>query len=295
MRCRNFDDMHARRAPWRRLVLATIAALAWSAGGAMRPAAAHAEDPMAVMRAFCRADGEGARLRASSWPQIGALVTWPLEPAWDHLFLISGYELATPRGNGDAVELDVAFTVTGEIRPGRILTMRRVDSVTFNMVRDPEDDHWRILGPPHPPYVFANNVDAQAMASLLAPESDAYESASAFVWRTLRRSGAGLDYLETAKLAATGELLDEPAPTLGAVAVYLADGVPYHAGIVAADGAITSATINAGIVTVPAQAFAGELRYRRLSMSPKPQAPTPVPSEGPTAVPSPRLGTWDEP
>jgi hypothetical protein len=242
---------------------------------AARPDAARAEDPMAVVRAFCRADGEGARLRARSWRRIAALVAWPLEPAWDRVVLISGYQLSTPRGNGDAVEMDVEFTVTGEIRPGRILTVQRLDPVTFTLVRDPHGDRWRILGPPYPPHVFTSNVDPHAMAVLLAPESDAYQSASALVWRTLRKSGRDVSYAETEKLGSTTELEAAGEAVPGAVALYYDGEKPYHAGIVDADEAITSATLNAGVVTLPADAFPGEIRYRRVAPGPESQTPEP--------------------
>lgn len=261
--------------PWRRAALVAASILLALALAAARPCAARAEDPMVVVRAFCRADGEGARLRARSWTRIATLVAWSLEPAWDRVVLISGYQLSTPRGNGDAVEMDVEFTVTGEIRPGRILTVQRVDSVTFTLARDPQGDRWRILGPPHPPHVFTSNVDPHAMAVLLAPESDAYQSASALVWRTLRKSGRDMSYVETEKLGSTAELETASEAAPGAVALYYDGEMPYHAGIVDAGEAITSATINAGVVTLPADAFPGEIRYRRVAPSPKSQVADP--------------------
>ena len=114
-----------------------------------------------------------------------------------------------------------------------------------------------------------------AMAVLLAPESDAYQSASALVWRTLRKSGRDMSYVETEELGSTAELAAAGESAPGAVAIYYDGEMPYHAGIVDAGEAITSATLNAGVVTLPADAFPGEIRYRRVAPSPKSQVADP--------------------
>jgi hypothetical protein len=273
--------MTARRAATWRSIAAT-AALALCISTAVSPGAAAAADPLAVLNTFCRADGSGARLRARTWSQVGSLVAWTLEPAWDHLTLISGYQVSTPRGDGDRVEVDVQFTVTGEVRPGRIVSGERIENLTYTLMREAQGDDWVILGPARPPHVFASNVDPHAMAVLLAPASDSYESASSLVWRTLnQRPGVAISYLEIEQLGTTAELVDgEAAP--GAVALYYDGATPYHAGIVADDDSITSATLNAGVVTVATDSFAGEIRYRHLAAVPPPvadstPAPDPIP------------------
>ena len=69
-----------------RAALALAALLAVSSFAA--PAAGG--DPLDVLRTFCQADGNGVRLRASTWPAVAPLVAWGLEPAWDQLYLIHG-------------------------------------------------------------------------------------------------------------------------------------------------------------------------------------------------------------
>jgi len=259
----------------RPILAAVVATLGLCVIGAPFPRRAAAADPLAVVNSFCRADGDGARLRASSWSRVAPLVAWTWEPAWDHLILISGYQLSTPRGDGDRVEVDVQYTVTGEVHPGRIVTTSRLENLTYTLVRSTPGGRWLIRGPAHAPRVFSTNVDAHAMATLLAPETAVYDSASALVWRSLnQRADAALSYLETEALGSTAELQDgEPAP--GTVALYYDGPLPYHAGIVTADGSVTSATLNAGVVTLPADSFAGEIRYRHLPAHGH-QQPTPV-------------------
>ena len=56
-----------------------------------------AANPMDTVRAFCRIDGRGDRIWMRTWAKVAPLVTWGLEPAWDHVLLIEGYEVGTAR------------------------------------------------------------------------------------------------------------------------------------------------------------------------------------------------------
>ena len=97
--------------------------------GAALPAPA--ADPLNTIRAFCQADGRGTRVDPMTWGAVAALVTWPLEPAWDHVYLIRGFELGTPEWRGGTLEVTVQYTITAEVRSSVVTREVRVDTRTL--------------------------------------------------------------------------------------------------------------------------------------------------------------------
>jgi hypothetical protein len=242
----------------------------------LTPAVVRAADPLNAMRAFLQADGRGARLAARTWMDMAGLVTWPLEPAWDHLYLIRGFELGSPRVGDAGIEVDVQYTVVAEIRNGVVSEQQRVETRTYHLTRG-DDGRWRIRAPAPPPFVFASEADEEALAALLAPDGSDYLSDSAFVWQMLRDAGWTIPYMDTAALATAAEFTTERTAEVGDVALYYDGDQPYHAGIVESDHTVVSATLSGGVRRTPFASFAGEIRYRR-----------PVATNVPTPTPEPR-------
>lgn len=243
---------------------------------------AFAADPLAAVRSFCRADASGDRLRSHTWWRVAGLVTWELEPAWDHIYLIRGYEVSTPRTQGDEVVCEVKYTVVGEVPKSGALAGERIESHSFRLVPKEPDESWRIVGPPPVPHVFVDRVDREAMATLLDPQGG-YTSAPTFVLQLLRGSGWDLPQLDTGALIETSLLQTVGDPEPGDLVFYLDAGQPYHVGLMDADNRVVSATLNAGIRRAPLDAFGGEIVYRR----PFPlQAETPLASARPDTTPS---------
>jgi hypothetical protein len=242
---------------WCRIgLIALTPALSLAGEGAL------AADPLATVRAFCREDGNGARLQASSWPKIADLVEWQLEPAWDHVRLIAGYELGTPRTVDGRIDVDVRYTVTAEVRAAGVTRERRVETRTYALAPDGAGG-WRIKAPAPPPYVFESQADADALRTLLDPEQSDYVSAPAFVWQLLRSAGWELPYADVAGLASAAQFTAARTPEVGDLAFYHDGERPYHVGLVESDETLVSATLNGGIRRTPFAAFAGEIRYRR--------------------------------
>src|ERR1700690_1669226 len=96
--------------------------------GACWTAATHAVDPLNTMRAYCQADGRGERLDPRTWPRVADLVTWPLEPAWDHLYLIRGFEIGAPQLRDGDVQVDVQYVISGEVRSSVVKEVERVET-----------------------------------------------------------------------------------------------------------------------------------------------------------------------
>jgi hypothetical protein len=224
---------------------------------------AFAVDPLKVVRDFCRSDGLGHRLEPQTLRTVAPLVDWKLEPAWDRLLLTSGYEMATPRHEGEIVSLDVTYTVVAEIRPGKVRRGEWLEVHTFRLLPVGNGKDWRISGPPPIPHVFASGFDAEALAGALDPQDGGFPSNSAFVWKTLQEAGRTLPYLDTLDLARASlfATVEEPAP--GDVAFYYDGEDAYHVGVVEAQDVVVSATMNGGVRRAPLDAFAGEVRFLR--------------------------------
>lgn len=243
-----------------------------------------AADPLATVRAFCRADGHGDRLYARSWAHIAHLVTWELEPAWDRVLAVRGYEVQTPRIRGVEVEVEVAYTVTADVQAGKLHRDEHIETRTYRLTPDDAGGWWRIVGPPPPPHVFETDVDLDLVAASLDPDSPDYTSASALVWRFLRGSGLDVPYTDTASLAAAQWLTAAAAPQPGDLVAYLDGGQAYHVGLVESEDQIVSATLNAGVRRAPVAAFAGEGLYLRPLAGRKTASPEPT-APGITATP----------
>lgn len=239
----------------RALCLTALLGILWAA-------AALAVDPLNTMRAFCQADGRGERIDPRTWPNLAGLVTWGLEPAWDHLYLISGFELGSPQARDGGFDVDVQYTLTAEVRSRGVTAQPRVESRTYHLVRG-DDGAWRIRAPAPPPYIFASEADDAALAALLDPEKSTYLSNSAFAWRLLRGAGWEVAYADTVALATDSELTNERTAQVGDMVLYFDGDSPYHVGIVESDDSIVSATLNGGIRRTEFGAFAGEIQYRR--------------------------------
>jgi hypothetical protein len=240
-------------------------------------APARAADPLNTMRAFCQADGRGARVDPQSWAAVADLVTWPLEPAWDHVYLIRGFELRTPERRDGEIEVVVQYTVTAEVRSGVVTEQERVEERTYRLVRG-EDGVWRIRAPAPPPHLFASEADAEALAALLDPVDPRYTSNSAFAWRLLRDAGWSIPPADTAGFASSPDFTAERTAEVGDLVLYYDGDQPYHVGVVESEETVVSATLNGGLRRTPFAAFPGEIRYRR---------PIATAMSAPTAAPAP--------
>jgi hypothetical protein len=222
--------------------------------------------PLDVARAFCQADGAGARLRPATWPAIAPLVTWQLEPAWDRVRLVSGYQIHPPRFVVDHVEIDVQYTVVADIEAEQITDTASFSSVTLVLVGD-DTAGWRITGPPPPPHVFASQFDAGTLRHELGADSSVYLSDSVFVWRMLRDAGWAIPYRSVRQLRAPEVFAAVTDPKPGDLALYFAATEPYHVGFITADGQVASATANVGLMRTSPDVFEGAILYLRLKQS----------------------------
>lgn len=228
------------------------------------PAAAQ-YGPQGVVREFCQLDGMGQRVTMPAWLRVAPLVTWTLEPAWDHVVVVASYVVGPPRPveGSTALSVDVQYSVVGEIsaagfraEPALVTTALRVDA--------PGSGSWRILGPPPPPHLFADRIDVAEVRTSLTQGTARFVPDSLFIWQMFRNAGWQVPHLPVRDVLTSRAFRTVDTPAAGDLVVYLDGEQPYHAGILAAADAVVSSTINAGIVRAPVDAFAGAVRFARL-------------------------------
>lgn len=236
-----------------------------------------AENPMDTVHAFCRADGRGERIVIRSWPNIAPLVQWGLEPAWDHVVLIHGFEVGSPRfdGEGNAF-VEVSFHVAADVEAGKVTKEPREEKRTFRLAGDESRTYWTITGPPPAPHVYLNQADPDEMAASLDADSGVFLTNTTFIRSFLNGAGWELPAFPLRDAPTLSELNEVEVPEAGDLVLYYDGDTPYHVGIVESEGVVLSATLNAGIRRAPIDAFAGKVRYRRARAGARLSTPTPV-------------------
>jgi hypothetical protein len=250
------------RNPWisRHLLALTVMALA-----GITPGATAADlGPQGVVRAFCQIDGFGQRVSVAGWTEVAPLVGWTLEPAWDHVVLISGYSVDPPRSTqGGSMVVNVTYGVVGQLSAGGLDTSTNTESVVYE-VQPSGDSGWRIAGPPPPPHIFNNRVDVDGMRHSLENGGVNFLADTLFLWQMLRSAGWNVALMPTSSVLDGTVYRPIEKPAVGDVVVYLRDGHPYHVGLLEAENQVVSSTLNAGIVRTATDAFGGEVKYLRL-------------------------------
>ncbi len=251
---------------------------------------AHATEfgPQSVMRRFCQIDGVGQRVRVAGWADVAPLVTWPLEPAWDHIVLIGGYQVGSPTGYEDgAVDVQVSYAVIGQLSAMGLDTAVQTETVEFRFQASPQG--WRIVGPPQPPHIFASRVDIDALRQSLQAGGVNLMPNSLFLWQMFQSAGWNVPFVSTLDIlnGTAYRTVEQPRP--GDVAVYLREGTPYHLGILQEADQIVSSTLNGGIVRTATDAFPGEVRYLRLVQPEPAPEDAAVATDGPVGADSPSV------
>lgn len=244
-------------------------------GTASGPASAQSDlGPQSVVRRFCQLDGLGQRTHTASWAVFAPLVEWPLEPVWDSAVVIAGYDVGPPRVvDLDTMEVEVRYSVVAQISPGGEGDQAYVERIVYRV--RPGEAGWRIMGPPPAPHIFATNLDIGAARRAVLPGQVQFPTNSDFVWQMFRASGWEIDYEPTAVLAVGRSFRRVARVHPGDLIVYLNQGVGYHVGIFEDESRVISATINAGVLRTPIEAFAGDVVFLRLVEPSPPALPAP--------------------
>jgi len=221
-----------------------------------------ATGPQAIVAAFCREDALGARSNRRAYGRVAALVAWPLEPAWDSVVLIRGFEVGEPqRIAPEEAEVAVTYTVVGGVSALRYDVEAHLAVRRFRVVL--RDGRWWISGAPPLPHVFSDRVDPERVRRAMQGDGG-YLSQSRFVAELMRAGGWKVPVETVAELLSGATYGPVATARPGDLAVYLDRGNPYHVGVVEAPGVVVSATLTGGLARSTLGAFAGEVRFLRL-------------------------------
>lgn len=233
--------------------------------------------PMDTVHAFCRADARGDRIVARTWVNLTPLIQWGLEPAWDRVVLIAGYEVGNTRYDEDDNALvTVTYNVAADVVGGLVTREAREEKRVFRVVADETRTAWYIAGPPPPPHVFLTQVEPEEMAASLDPDTGTFLSSATLIRRFLNGAGWELSSFTVNATATLAELTDVTTPAIGDIVLYYDGDAPYHIGVLEEEDVVLSATLNGGIRRAPVDAFAGKVRYRRPRASARVLTPTPA-------------------
>lgn len=141
-----------------RVLLWTLGILAVGASSLQAISGHITEDPTKILQKYLSLDKKGVRLEAHSWQVVRPFVAWMEEPVWEHVVVISRYEVVDDVSQWEILDgLEAKIPVIFEV-----LGMMHWESVTFvaNPHREMQyfhlkavQDRWQIVGPQLPPHV----------------------------------------------------------------------------------------------------------------------------------------------
>lgn len=120
--------------------------------------------PEEVIKAYCRLDALGTRLRWMDCNATDSLVLWDGEPGWDQSMIIDGYDLLQSHRSGDTLIVGVRYRQVGWWSGGELLpapgirdgNIKHAETVNFKLIR--RHNCWKILGPIIMPHVSLDST-----------------------------------------------------------------------------------------------------------------------------------------
>src|SRR5262249_47969273 len=152
------------------------------------------------------------------------------------------YTVGSPRrAESGALDIDVSYTVVGQVSAFGLETNVYLETVTFRV--HATEQGWRIIGPPPPPHLFGTRADVESLRRSFAYAAPTFVPNSLFIWEMFRSAGWNVPFERIADLRAgtTYRLVEKPRT--GDVVAYLHDGVAYHAGLLETEDLVVSSTL----------------------------------------------------
>jgi hypothetical protein len=107
--------------------------------------------PKQVVQTFCELDSEGQRTNSLGWVKIKSLVTWPDEPGWDNVILISNYKIIKIETFNNKSNVTVKYSILGSTDSITFEKSSRVELIKFELVKTNKE--WKIDRPTIVPHV----------------------------------------------------------------------------------------------------------------------------------------------
>ncbi len=117
--------------------------------------------PEEVVALFCDMDYSGKRLSGSTWKEILPYITWPDEPGWDTVLVVSKYKLADVKRSDNTADITVEYHVVGKYGT-ELLQVDKIEKVPFKVIKT--ENGWKINSPdsmlPHvSPMTLLSNLE----------------------------------------------------------------------------------------------------------------------------------------
>lgn len=102
------------------------------------------KNPEAVVKAFCDLDAAGKRLSGPMTEEEHSYVTWPDEPGWDSVVVISGYRITNLKETSDATEVTVEYQALGKCCYSYV-KLKKDEKVVYKVIKT--ERGWKIQSP----------------------------------------------------------------------------------------------------------------------------------------------------
>jgi len=119
--------------------------------------------PKEVVALFCDMDFTGKRLSSLTWREILPYITWPDEPGWDTVLVVSKYKLSDVKRTNNTANITVEYNVVGKYGT-ELLQMEEIEKVPFKVIKT--ESGWKIESPdsmlPHvSPMTLIENLEGR--------------------------------------------------------------------------------------------------------------------------------------
>jgi hypothetical protein len=119
--------------------------------------------PEEVVALFCDMDFSGKRLSSLTWSEILPYTTWPDEPGWDTVLVVSKYSLSDVKRSNNTADITVEYHVVGKYGT-ELLQMDKIEKVPFKVIKT--ENGWKIKSPdwmmPHvSPMTLLSNLEGR--------------------------------------------------------------------------------------------------------------------------------------
>lgn len=100
--------------------------------------------PEEIVALFCDMDFTGKRLSSLTWSEILPYITWPDEPGWDTVLVVSKYKLSDMKQTNNTANITVEYNVVGKYGT-ELLQMEQIEKVPFKVIKT--ENGWKIESP----------------------------------------------------------------------------------------------------------------------------------------------------
>jgi hypothetical protein len=115
-----------------------------------------------VVRAYCNFDLNTGRISSANFAKLPAYSTWGVEPGWDTVTIVSGFQIVSSKQTDDHAVVEVRWNVLGHMDGERANRDEKPELVDYHLKL--VEKRWKIEAPVIPPHVSLPTMRAFLMA-----------------------------------------------------------------------------------------------------------------------------------